>query len=1027
MTKETQPKVSVIIPVYNGERFLLECVESVIHQTLKEIEIIIVDDGSQDKTPSIIRALKKKDSRIRSLFVEHSNAGEARNAGMKIAKGDFLSFLDADDIFMPEMLEKCVAVMEREMSDVLVYAASEFDMRTGTVKPMPWSLQIDQCPDHSPFHPSEMAELLLNSFQNWPWNKMFRRRFIEAHHIVWQSVVRTNDLAFTTQALTQAEKISVLNESFVNYRIGSGTSLQQTNHASPLAFWDAFRETKRRMQEDGTFSTYEESYLRSAMNGVIYNYEAIKDPQAKCVLRDYIRKYAETEFGFSRFPRSFYLESNKYDKYIKIIRHIDSPVKVSVVLPSLNVAPFIRECIESAMNQTMQEIEIICVDAGSTDGTLEILEEYAQKDARIKILHSPVKSYGYQMNMGMDAATGEYFAILETDDYIKPLMFEELYQLAESNYLDIIKPDFSIFVEDDEKWRYFKYRAMIENRTYVQYNRIYTPRDWHYVFKCNNVIWSGIYDLAFLRSNHIRFHESPGASYQDNGFWFLTMCHANRLMYLERDYYMLRRDNPASSVHSRGKVFSMCEEYSYIREELRKEPELEKDFAPLLALYRFKNYEWNYGRIGEEYKDIFLERFSEDFRTIMAAGEIHGELFNMEESFRLRMILDDPIAYKYHRLAVDNGEKIRVFSEPSATAKKTVESLNYDLNCVHNSVSFKIGRMITHLPRKIRDGFKSSGTCEQGDVDKKETRRDYDFYANLGPDYYRTELERWYRCRTGNALSLDFPKTFNEKIQWLKLYDSTPLKTALTDKYLVRKYVSEKIGEDYLVPLLGAWNKFDDIDFESLPEKFVLKTNHGCATNIIVTDKQNMDLQHAEQSMEKWLSMNYAFNNGLELHYMNIQPRIIAEEYLENAGGDLKDYKVFCFNGKADCIMYLSDRKTGLRMAFFDLNWNKLDFTYSYPRIEEEIPCPPNLSKMIELAERLAAGFAHVRVDFYILNDGSIKFGEMTFTSASGGCTWSDETANRYFGDLITLPIKSPIPKYEGYDRMKKELIARGR
>ena len=141
----------------------------------------------------------------------------------------------------------------------------------------------------------------------------------------------------------------------------------------------------------------------------------------------------------------------------------------------------------------------------------------------------------------------------------------------------------------------------------------------------------------------------------------------------------------------------------------------------------------------------------------------------------------------------------------------------------------------------------------------------------------------------------------------------------------------------------------------------------------------------------------------------------------------LKDYKVFCFNGKADCIMYLSDRKTGLRMAFFDLNWNKLDFTYSYPRIEEEIPCPPNLSKMIELAERLAAGFAHVRVDFYILNDGSIKFGEMTFTSASGGCTWSDETANRYFGDLITLPIKSPIPKYEGYDRMKKELIARGR
>lgn len=1018
MTTGTQPKVSVIIPVYNGERFLLECVESVIHQTLKEIEIIIVDDGSTDKTPSIIRSLQKKDSRIRSLRLEHNNAGNARNAGMKIAKGDFLSFLDADDVFAPEMLEKCAAAMERESSDVLVYAASEFDMRTGTIKPMPWSLRIDQCPDHSPFHPTEMAELLLNSFQNWPWNKMFRRSFIVEHHIVWQSVIRTNDLAFTTQALTQAERISVLNESFVNYRIGSGTSLQQTNHASPLAFWDAFKETKRRMQEDGTFQTYEKSYLRSAMNGMIYNYESIKDSQAKRTLYDYIREHAEADFGFSRFPRTFYLESDKYDKYIKIIRHIDSPVKVSVVLPSLNVAPFIRECIESAINQTMRDIEIICVDAGSTDGTLEILEEYAQKDSRIKILHSPVKSYGYQMNMGMDAATGQYFAILETDDYIKPLMYEELYQLAEDNLLDIIKPDYSLFVTDEENWKYFNYIAMVTNRALGQYNQVYTPADNFGIFDFKNVIWTGLYDLAFLRSNNIRFHESPGASYQDNGFWFLTMCQAKRLMYFERDYYMLRRDNPDSSVHSKGKVFCMCDEYAYIREELRKKPELEEKFAPLLARYRFRNYEWNYERIGDEFKDLFLERFAKDFRELMEQGEIHGEYFNMEESIRLRMILENPDAYKFHRLSVENREYIKTWTPDLGQRRQSdLEKTQYDLDCVHQSHSFRIGRAITWLPRALRDGArrlpKGGETAEE---QTGEVERDYNFYNNLHRDFYLTELQRWYLERTGKPLSLRYPSTFNEKIQWLKLYNTTPQKGQLSDLCRVREYAAERIGEEYLVLRLGEWKKFGEIDFTKLPDSFVLRVNHGCEDRIPVASQAAMDRKQVGDRITDWLGHNYAFDNGFELQYMNLSPRIFAEPYAEVC--PRKRYGVFCFAGHAEYILHED--------AFFDRDGNRLDLAYADARSGGEAPTA-DLGTLAALAEKLAEGLCFVRVDFRVEDDGTVKFEKLCFTPESGVRPWMDEEMDRALGEKLILPIKYPVPKYEGYDRMKKDIIARGR
>ena len=145
---------------------------------------------------------------------------------------------------------------------------------------------------------------------------------------------------------------------------------------------------------------------------------------------------------------------------------------------------------------------------------------------------------------------------------------------------------------------------------------------------------------------------------------------------------------------------------------------------------------------------------------------------------------------------------------------------------------------------------------------------------------------------------------------------------------------------------------------------------------------------------------------------MNIEPRIIIEEYMENNNNDLYDYKVFCFDGKAESIMYLSERKTGLKMAFYDLEWKKLPFTYSYPMNDADVPKPSNLNLLIELSEKLAKGFPHVRVDFYILNDGSLKFGELTFSSANGGCKWNPPQQNIVYGKLINLPEKKPIPQY---------------
>lgn len=270
---------------------------------------------------------------------------------------------------------------------------------------------------------------------------------------------------------------------------------------------------------------------------------------------------------------------------------------------------------------------------------------------------------------------------------------------------------------------------------------------------------------------------------------------------------------------------------------------------------------------------------------------------------------------------------------------------------------------------------------------------------------YCIKLCHWYEKHTRKQLNLNNPQTFNEKIQWLKLFDATPLKSCLADKYLVRDWVKKIIGKEYLIPLLGAYNNFEEIDFSVLPNQFVIKCNHGCGYNIIVKNKASLNLADTKEKLEKWLAEDFS-QHSYELHYSAIKPKIIIEQFIENQNAhDLYDYKFWCFNGKVEYIQFLSERNlSGLKMAFYDRNWNKQSFVYSYPLNTKTTPKPNNLNKMIKLAEKLSQGFSHVRVDFYRMNDGKIYFEEMTFTSASGQCAWNKEEINLKLGKMIKLP-----------------------
>ena len=275
-------------------------------------------------------------------------------------------------------------------------------------------------------------------------------------------------------------------------------------------------------------------------------------------------------------------------------------------------------------------------------------------------------------------------------------------------------------------------------------------------------------------------------------------------------------------------------------------------------------------------------------------------------------------------------------------------------------------------------------------------------------------LKHLFKSKVGFSLNIKNPQTLTEKIQWLKIYDSTPLKTRLADKYLVREYVKEKVGDKYLIPLLGAWDSFDEIDFSKLPEKFVLKTNHASGQNIVVKNKSLFDIAGAKAKFDKWLAECPQVYSFYELHYRDIPRKIIAEEYIEQVDGNLYDYKIHCFNGKAVFTEVIGNRNlelhTGME-AFYTREWEKMDMVdRTYPIYENSIECPRNWKKMLEMAEILAGGLCYVRVDLYniLQNDAvgdGILFGEMTFSPASGfypfiGTHYNDKK----FGELLKLP-----------------------
>ena len=336
--------------------------------------------------------------------------------------------------------------------------------------------------------------------------------------------------------------------------------------------------------------------------------------------------------------------------------------KVSILVPIYNVEKYLQECLESLLNQTLQDIEIICINDGSTDNSLGIIKEYVKKDSRFKLINKTNSGYGNSMNMGLDIATGEYIGILESDDFANPKMYEDLYKLAKKSNLDIIKSDWNLYWT---KGRTIKADAIKKSKC----NKVINIDRYKEILNIIPSIWSAIYKREFLTNNNIRFNETAGASYQDTGFAFKVMLTAKSLMLVNDAYVNYRQDNPNSSVKSSAKAFAICAEYEEI-EKYIKENELLNHLEYFYSIM-FRAYRHNLLRLDKSLVKDFIEKYSETFRRI-TREETLGNLFysRCKEKEVRTLITDTKKYYTFYRF--------KKLADRFKKARKKLISINFE-------------------------------------------------------------------------------------------------------------------------------------------------------------------------------------------------------------------------------------------------------------------------------------------------------------------------------------------------------------
>ena len=754
-------KVSIIIHVYNAEKYLGKCLESLLSQTLQEMEIICVDDGSSDGSPEILKRFQERDGRVRILTQENQYAGAARNNGMKEAQGEYLLFLDADDFFENTLLEKVYNQGKKMEADIVLFGAKQYNDKTGIVSPASWYFKRDALPRENPFSGKTENTDVFAIVTPAPWTKLFRREFVEKQGLSFQGLQNSNDVYFVLTALALAEKITYVDEELVFYRVGMKGSLQGSKSLHPDCFIEAYAGVYHELQRRGIYERYEEGFMNILLSGCAHNLRTVTDWELR---RRICERMAEPEFAemglmerreeyFRRkedfvfvngILNAFEWEAQHQKRLLPtdpvIIRKAENDIgipRVSVIIPVYNVEKYLRECLDSIVNQTLREIEIICVDDGSTDGSPEILREYGEKDCRITIISQENRGISSARNHGADIASGEYFYFMDGDDILERDALSRLYQLSEEKSLDVLYFDGESFFETEElkeiKKNYITYYARKGD-----YSRVMTgPQMLHEMIAMDE--YRSSLCLQFISSVHyrqenLRFEE--GIIGEDNIFTFQCIMPAHRVYHIKEAFFH-RRVRGNSVMTSAGKfeqVYGFFAGYLAIERAFRDNQLNQEDAEGLSMLVRMRLRLTRklYHDLEPEYKLCFEALKPEEKTYFLMLVKDYDDNLIKEQELRekYRQVCKDKTErgeeiHTLRREKQERGEEIRRQEQEIKNLEKDGEQLRKQLRkqrealqkdkeelqksiaSIKASFSYRLGRALTKPFRWIKSRLKA--------------------------------------------------------------------------------------------------------------------------------------------------------------------------------------------------------------------------------------------------------------------------------------------------------------------------------
>ena len=450
-------KVSVVIPFYNMEQYLQSCLDSVCRQTLQDIEIICVDDGSTDNTTELLTEYARSDSRIKIITQHQQGVSAARNRGISAANGEYLSILDADDFFHLDMLEHSYYRAKETNADICIFKAEEYNESTGQTCAMDWTPRRHWLPPQEIFSSYDIEDRIFIITPGWAWDKLFKTSFIKKHQITFQNQRTTNDARFVFMAYALAQRICLCENAIAVHRTGRRNALSVTREQSWDCFYKAFLSLEDELKKSGQYDRLEHGMRNWVLDFAQWNLDTITGERRldvynlikhKIYPHYHIWDYPLDYYRWpDKYPQALWIKDLDYEAYLTVENHRrkippaviadktiieryreNAPVaKISVIISTHNNSHDICDCLNCLTSQTLKNIEIICVDGDSHDGTLQLLQEYEKSDPRIRVVKENSCHDNHELLQALNIVHGKYVVCISPLDRLEPYALDQCF------------------------------------------------------------------------------------------------------------------------------------------------------------------------------------------------------------------------------------------------------------------------------------------------------------------------------------------------------------------------------------------------------------------------------------------------------------------------------------------------------------------------------------------------------------------------------------------------------------------------